>query len=826
MNANKEAHFIYKQKSSAGTLDTEDVARRKDTKKVLRTLMRKEEAKHQTKLRSNIMSARREDSKLFHKIVKRQRGKSCVLIPQLEVQGITHRGENDIRKGWKTHFETLTTSTSSPAFDNKYKDIVDYDIDIIKDIFREEYEPITETSINEVTKAIYSLNMGKSPDIYGITAENIVYGGEQLIITLCEILNAVLHHQTIPDVLKAGTITPVFKKKGSKLDARNYRGITVLPVIAKILELVLRNRLRIHIDQHQNPMQRGFTCGASPLFCALIIEEFIRETTGKKCASLTAYLDAKTAFDVVDHNSLLRKLYHMGIGGGLWNILYSFYEDASSVVKWMGKASNEFTIEQGVRQGGILSADLYKVYINQLLDRLYHCGFGAKIGDIVCNAPTCADDLSTLSDSDQELQILCSIANDYSLMERYELQPKKSVVLPYIKKRAAGVNKPIITLGDQQMPVVDKTTHVGLVRTPDNSPTAAITENLQKARRTLYSLMSAGLHGENGLDPETCIHLLRTYVIPILIYGLEIYLPSPISIRPLEMFLKKVLKQILSIPTTTADPAPFILSGLVPVEALIHLRALSLFGNIVRLDNSSVEKRIAYRQLTIHGQSGGSWFSDLSVILAKYKLPSPMEIIRDPKPKYHWKTQTTRAVYDYWEKRIKQQAETYSSLDHLSTRHYNPGRVHPVLYITDTQTQTREAARLTVKTKLVTGTYSLQSNRAAFNKLEVDPTCLLCKTSPETLEHFLLYCEKLENIRVPILQDISDACGAHIDFSMLSPEEKVNLILDVFSTVNTLRKDTLYLTEIDRHTRRLCFALHYERHSFISVLPTKKKYGL
>jgi hypothetical protein len=80
----------------------------------------------------------------------------------------------------------------------------------------------------------------------------------------------------------------------------------------------------------------------------------------KKCTSLTDYLDTKTGFDVVYHNSLLRKLYHMGIGGELWNILYSFYEDTLSVVKWMGRASNEFTIEQGVRQGGILSAILYK----------------------------------------------------------------------------------------------------------------------------------------------------------------------------------------------------------------------------------------------------------------------------------------------------------------------------------------------------------------------------------------------------------------------------------------------------------------------------------
>ena len=72
-----------------------------------------------------------------------------------------------------------------------------------------------------------SLNKGKAPDIYSITAEHIIYGGNQLIVTLCEVFNAIIHLQCVPDILKAGTITPVFKKNfgqqtgGEKLQADN-----------------------------------------------------------------------------------------------------------------------------------------------------------------------------------------------------------------------------------------------------------------------------------------------------------------------------------------------------------------------------------------------------------------------------------------------------------------------------------------------------------------------------------------------------------------------------------------------------------------------------
>ena len=127
-------------------------------------------------------------------------------------------------------------------------------------------EHVSCTIIEEVTEAVGSLNKGKAPDVYSITAENVIYEGDLLVEVLCAIFNAILHIQSIPDVLKSGIITPVYKNKGSKMDAKNYRGITVLPVIAEILELILRNRLQDAFLQQQNPMQRGFTSKSSPFF--------------------------------------------------------------------------------------------------------------------------------------------------------------------------------------------------------------------------------------------------------------------------------------------------------------------------------------------------------------------------------------------------------------------------------------------------------------------------------------------------------------------------------------------------------------------------------
>lgn len=77
-----------------------------------------------------------------------------------------------------------------------------------------------------------------------------------------------------------------------------------------------------------------------------------------------------------------------------------------------------------------MSTDLYKVYINQLLNILVDSNLGGKIGSICCCALTCADDIALACDNPLDLQALVNIAYDYSQREGYMLQPQNSVVIP------------------------------------------------------------------------------------------------------------------------------------------------------------------------------------------------------------------------------------------------------------------------------------------------------------------------------------------------------------------------------------------------------------
>ena len=155
-------------------------------------------------------------------------------------------------------------------------------------------------------------------------------------------------------------------------------------------------------------------------------------------------------------------------------------------------------------------------------------------------------------------------------------------------------------LNSKDMPVVTSTTHMEIVRSSTNREMKNVETNIQKARRTIYSLMGTGLHGEKRIGHGNCyLPTSNLFYIPVLFYGLEVILPTGKALDTLEIQNKKLLKQILSLPSTTADPPVYLLSGLLPAEALIHKRMLTLYGNITRLSYDSVEKRLAKRQLEV-----------------------------------------------------------------------------------------------------------------------------------------------------------------------------------------------------------------------------------
>jgi hypothetical protein len=159
----------------------------------------------------------------------------------LNVNGIQYEREENIITGFREHFKQLATLDPEMDIDNKYN-MVEEEIMIINDIVADKNIP--NTNSDEIMKAIRSINRGKSADYHGLTIEHIANAGKDMENLLLVITNEIFGQGKVPETLKVGLLTPIFKNKGLKSQASNYRGVTALPVISKIIETIIKERIQ------------------------------------------------------------------------------------------------------------------------------------------------------------------------------------------------------------------------------------------------------------------------------------------------------------------------------------------------------------------------------------------------------------------------------------------------------------------------------------------------------------------------------------------------------------------------------------------------------
>ena len=396
----------------------------------------------------------------------------------------------------------------------------------------------------EVTAALKRLNNNKAVNVMGLTSEHFKLAGQEISEFLTCFLNHIIEPKSISVVLKEGIPTPIFKK-GDSSNSGNYRGITVTSVLLKILEHILNTRHSVIFQETQSKLQKGFTSGCSSLNAAFILTECILEAGNNKQELFVTTLDTQKAFDVVDQNSLLRKLYLDGIHGDDWLLLKELYSHCSSRIKWAGELSHPINIKQGVRQGGVLSTGHYKRYNNPLLLQLEKRYSGVRIGSISIPHITVADDLALLAKDKSNAQVMVWDADNSAGRERYCIHPTKSRILWYnhCKKKDTKLD---IFMSGEKVDITDSTVHLGIVR--NTSGTADIEGKITLGRKTAYSLMGAGLHGGSGLKATQIGHIWSIFVISRLLYGLEVQLLKRKDIENLEKFQRKCLKQIQGLP--------------------------------------------------------------------------------------------------------------------------------------------------------------------------------------------------------------------------------------------------------------------------------------
>lgn len=119
----------------------------------------------------------------------------------------------------------------------------------------------------------------------------------------------------------------------------------MLPVFCKIIESILKCRVRPKSDIAQCSLQRKFTQNSTPINAAFNMEESRRDANDMEEQLIIIMLDVKSAFDVVVHNHMMRRLYHLGIQDKHWSLTQNLHSNATTSVKWNGHISDRFNIQ-------------------------------------------------------------------------------------------------------------------------------------------------------------------------------------------------------------------------------------------------------------------------------------------------------------------------------------------------------------------------------------------------------------------------------------------------------------------------------------------------
>lgn len=318
----------------------------------------------------------------------------------------------------------------------------------------------------------------------------------------------------------------------------------ITKVLLKILMMRMKNKITPEIAKEQY----GFMPDKGTRNAIFVLRMIIERSIEVQHDLYICFLDYMKAFDKVKHDSLFQILENLDIDGKDLRIIRNLYWDQKAAIRINNDNSNYTGIKRGVRQGCVLSPDLFNIFSEMILRNLENVE-GIKIGGNNCNNIRYADDIVLLASNEQDLQKMIDIVSKESIKRGLSLNIKKTECMSVSKNK--NIPRCNVCINGEPIKQVNRFNYLGSIITSDGRCDEDIKKRIALSKQAFQKMNPILKNRTISINTKT--RVLKCYVWSILLYGSECWTISKEMEKRLEATEMWFLRRMLNVPWTARE---------------------------------------------------------------------------------------------------------------------------------------------------------------------------------------------------------------------------------------------------------------------------------
>ncbi|KAK6730590.1 hypothetical protein RB195_007197 [Necator americanus] len=375
-------------------------------------------------------------------------------------------------------------------------------------------------TVSEVLVCIQKMKNGKPGGDDGISAEMLKYLPLSGIREITKIIRSIWIDERIPDSWRHAIIIPLHKKL-SVTDPSNYRGISLLRVMYKVLERIILDRLIKHREEHRDE-QAGFRPGRSTIDQVFIVRRVIEIWQRYSKPMQLAFLDFEATFDSPHRGRLLNALSADGVPGKFVRLLDDMNQRTTAAVRTPAGCTTSFEVVTGVRQGAVAGFlfnfaidDIMRKTVEQCPADIFLAPSGCPLTDLEYS-----DDVVIFAESSTKLQHVVNLVSKLAAAYGLRLCSDKCKQMWISSRPRTG-----IVVDGQPKELVDEFCYLGRTLKNNGSYERDVQQRCAKATSAFNSLTKS--------------------IRPIMMYGSETWAAPSTVMERLDCTERKLLRRLL-----------------------------------------------------------------------------------------------------------------------------------------------------------------------------------------------------------------------------------------------------------------------------------------